>query len=258
MASRRSADSLLARLVKVASAGALLPALAVVLALAGCGGEDSSEESAATTAGATAGAGAGEGSPGKATGSGTDKAGDTDAEQGGQPDSGVAQPEGEPEPGITPQQRRNATTVSMKLSSPAFATGKPLPTTYTCEGADSSPPLSWSGVPEDATELVLLALNLKPVDEALFFGWAVAGLDPGLTSIGADEVPSGAVVGKNSFGKRGYSICPPGDEETYIFMLYALPEALDLKPGFDPLTAREAALEQSGNVGLLSTTYARK
>ena len=48
--------------------------------------------------------------------------------------------------------------------------------------------------------------------------------------------------GKNSYGKAGYQICPPpGQAETYIFALYALPTALSPKQGFDPAALRSQA-----------------
>ena len=264
MASRRSSDGFLARLAKVASAGALLPALAaaVVLGLPGCGGDDSSDGGAGTTAEATAGAEAdnGErtsnGNGGK--GPGESQQGPDDNEQDAQQGPGGAPPEGERESGITPQQQRKATAASMKLSSPAFGGGKAIPRVHTCDGGDTSPPLSWSGVPDGTAELVLFVLNLYPVNESLFFNWAVGGLDPSLSSLKADELPPGAVVGKNSFGKRGYSLCPPKKNENYVFMLFAIPEALDPEPGFDPLPLREAVLKEDGNVGLLSGSYTRQ
>jgi len=72
-------------------------------------------------------------------------------------------------------------------------------------------------------------------------------------------LPKRAVVGTNSFGERGYSICPPpGSAETYIFALFALPKALDPQKGFDPRPLREEILELSRDVGLLITAYARE
>jgi phosphatidylethanolamine-binding protein (PEBP) family uncharacterized protein len=66
------------------------------------------------------------------------------------------------------------------------------------------------------------------------------------------------VEGTNSFGRRGYSICPePGGAETYIFALFALPRALSPRAGFDPRPLREEILAVSGNVGLLTAIYSR-
>jgi phosphatidylethanolamine-binding protein (PEBP) family uncharacterized protein len=130
-----------------------------------------------------------------------------------------------------------------------------LPAVYTCDGKDSWPALRWAGVPEGTAELALFAMNVQPVEEKLFFDWAVAGLNPSLTGIEAGTLPKGAITGQNSFGKAGYSICPPGTGETYMFALYALPQRLSPGQGFDPRTLRKEVLALSGNVGLLPTAY---
>ena len=46
--------------------------------------------------------------------------------------------------------------MTMKLTSSAFQAGQAIPTKYTCEGADISPPLQWSGVPAGAKSLALI------------------------------------------------------------------------------------------------------
>lgn len=241
----------------------MLPVLALVamLALAGCGGGDDSSDGSTSATASKASESDGGAEGGKQTKgdseSGEGKQG-SDKSSNGKTGPGVAQPNGERESGITPEQRKKATTASIKLESPAFSAEKPLSARYTCDGEDESPPLRWSGLPSEAAELVLFVLNLSPVNESLFFDWAVAGLDPSLTGLEAGEVPAGAIVGKNSFGKSGYSICPPeGKGENYIFMLFAIPQSLSLSPGFDPLSAREEVLAQSGNVGLLGASYKR-
>ena len=66
------------------------------------------------------------------------------------------------------------------------------------------------------------------------------------------------MVGKNSFGKVGYSVCPPeGTDETYVFALYVVPQRLSPKPGFDPASLREAVQGLSRKAGLLAASYAR-
>ena len=66
---------------------------------------------------------------------------------------------------------------------------------------------------------------------------ALAGIDPGLGEIGAAKLPKGAVVGTNSAGKVGYSLCPPGPGETYMLALYALPRSLSTRTGESPPTS---------------------
>lgn len=275
MASRTGAERFLASLTKASPRGAILGLVAVLLALAasGCGGGGSDAQSQAQgTSNAAAQAQAGEGkqssstsaTPGNGSSAGKDSAQTpASAAQGGGGKHGqpIAAPKGPREREATPQERAEATVASIALSSPALTPGPEsklmLPAPYTCDGRDSWPAFEWSGVPAGTAQLDLFVMNLAAVNEKVFFDWAVAGIAPELTSLEAGKLPKGTVVGENSFGKRGYSICPPGKEETYIVALYALPEALPAKPGFEPLARREAILGQAGNVGLLAPTYAR-
>jgi phosphatidylethanolamine-binding protein (PEBP) family uncharacterized protein len=173
----------------------------------------------------------------------------------------VPQPKGAPEPGITPQQRGDATVASMTLQSPSSqASGggpQALPAAYTCDGKGTSPALRWQGVPQGTAELVLFVMNAQPVEGKLFFDWSVGGLSPELEEIEAGKLPKGAVVGRNSFNKTAYKICPEGEGETYIFTLFALPKKLSLGESFEPLFVRKAVTDISGNVGLLALNYAR-
>ena len=265
MAPRRGPVGLLAKTAEAAGVrGSLLAlAAAALLCLAGCGGGgDSSTADGQGEATAQAEAtGPGEAAKQDKGSEGKPSAGSSGAKQNSKSKQGAKAPlpAGEREPGITPQQRKKATTASMTLESPAFKSGTAIPTRFTCEGKGVSPPLRWQGVPAGSGELVLLALNLLPVEGALFFDWALAGLDPSLTGLGEGELPQGAVPGANGFGKRSYGLCPPAkDKETkYIFMLYAIPKALSPRPGFDPLALREEVLAEHGDVGLLATSYAR-
>jgi phosphatidylethanolamine-binding protein (PEBP) family uncharacterized protein len=46
--------------------------------------------------------------------------------------------------------------MTLTLKSNAFEKGDVIPSKYTCEGEDISPPLIWAGVPETARSLVLI------------------------------------------------------------------------------------------------------
>ena len=46
--------------------------------------------------------------------------------------------------------------MAMTLTSPAFKSNDHIPSKYTCEGDDVSPPLAWNGVPQGAKSLVLI------------------------------------------------------------------------------------------------------
>lgn len=273
MAQRTRADDFLAPRAKVTSV-AIAALVAAALAVSGCGG-DSAEPQAASAPRSPA-----EETSASAPSSPSSSAAEEEEEQAkgnersqGQSPEGTSKqvkgkqgqpivlPKGSPEPGPTPSERAQATIADITLQSPALPadpSSAALPATHTCDGADSSPPLQWTGIPEGTEELALFAMNSQPVDEKLFFDWALVGIDPALAEIEAGKVPKGAIVGENSFGKTGYSICPPtGQAETYIFALYALPERLRAKRGFDPFTVRQQILAISGNVGLLAASYAR-
>jgi phosphatidylethanolamine-binding protein (PEBP) family uncharacterized protein len=258
-----------------ASARVFLALAVAALALAGCGGGSSDTSSSGTSDsqssgtsssdtaasnGATGGAGAGSAPAKNVTGAGS-AAGGEQPSPGGKQGPAIAQPKGAPEPGITPQQRREATVASMSLQSPSsqVSSGGPqaLPALYTCDGKSTSPALRWQGVPQGTAELALFVMNIQPVGGELFFDWAVAGLSPELEEIEAGKLPKGAVVGRNSFGKTGYEICPEGGGETYMFALFALPKRLSPTEGFEPLALRKAAAGVSGNAGLLALSYAR-
>ncbi len=272
---------------KTVSAGVLLALTVVAVLLTGCGG-GSSDGSSSTVgaagapaesgaAGANGSSGASANGGGSKQGSGPDSTGGSAGAGGpGAPDEqsaagqssssgrhgpSVPIPKGEPEPGITPQQRREATVASMRLHSSSVppSSGGPgaLPVQYTCDGKNTSPALNWQGVPDGTAELALFAMNLQPVQGKLFFNWAVAGISPTVDEIKAGQLPKGAVVGRNSFGKVGYELCPEGGGETYMFALFALPKKLSPSRGFDPLVLRKEVTDTSGNVGLLAVSYTR-
>jgi Raf kinase inhibitor-like YbhB/YbcL family protein len=45
----------------------------------------------------------------------------------------------------------------MKLTSTAFKEGEAIPRGYTCDGANVSPPLEWTGVPKTAKTIAIIA-----------------------------------------------------------------------------------------------------
>jgi phosphatidylethanolamine-binding protein (PEBP) family uncharacterized protein len=247
----------------------------LALLLSGCGGGSSEPGSASTSPDAAAAAGQGGGGSSAAAGSAAAKAKQAKAQSptpgapaGTEGPSGPGQkhgerivpPKGAPEQAPTPSEVAHATVADMTLQSPAIlaSEGNPgsLAPTYTCDGKGSWPALSWQGVPPGTAELALFVMNVQPVDEQLFVDWAVAGLDPGLEGIKAGELPKGAIVGTNGFGKADYEICPSGQGEIYMFALYALPRRLSPKRGFDARELRKEVLAVSGDVGLLPALYA--
>jgi phosphatidylethanolamine-binding protein (PEBP) family uncharacterized protein len=149
-----------------------------------------------------------------------------------------------------------ATLGRIVVSSPAFPPGGALPTRYTCDGADVSPPLRWRNVPVGSAELLLLAIDLDGGRTGAV-QWAVASLPPRAPGIAAGRLPPGAVVGRNSAGQaRWGGICGAGGRLHHVaFLLYALDRRLGLRAGFDPASVRNGLKDATLERGLTVATY---
>ena len=122
--------------------------------------------------------------------------------------------------------------VPFTLTSPAFAAGAAIPARFTCDGADVSPPLAWTGAPATTRSLVL---SVRDPDARDFVHW-VAYEIPGATDGSLPEAiarsASSLKQGRNDFGKDGYGgPCPPSGTHHYVFRLAALDATLGLGDG---------------------------
>jgi Raf kinase inhibitor-like YbhB/YbcL family protein len=123
----------------------------------------------------------------------------------------------------------------MKLTSAAFAPGGAIPEQYTCDGANSHPPLAFEDVPAEAKSLALIMddsdVPRDRIPSGVFDHWVVFNIPPkteGITEGG--QVPG--TPGKNGREQDAYTgPCPPDKEHRYFFRLYALDTQLALKKG---------------------------
>jgi Raf kinase inhibitor-like YbhB/YbcL family protein len=143
----------------------------------------------------------------------------------------------------TPATKEAGQPMTLELSSPAFDAGQPVPTQYTCDGEDISPPLEWSEVPQESRSLALIC---DDPDARGWVHWLLYNLPPTSRSLGA-RIPSGAELGdgsrqgKNSWGRVEYGgPCPPSGRHRYSFRLYALDTMLELPAGADASSLRLA------------------
>lgn len=121
----------------------------------------------------------------------------------------------------------------MTLESPAFKTSTQIPSKYTCDGQDISPPLMISGVPVGAKSLALM-VDDPDAPRGTWTHWTVWNMPASMAIIHEKTVPQGAVQGMTSFGKPGYGgPCPPYGIHRYRFKLFALDTMLDLKEDSD-------------------------
>lgn len=156
--------------------------------------------------------------------------------------------------------------MSLKLQSPAFAEGHPIPVRHTGDGEDLSPALGWVA-PEGTAELALIVDDPDAPTAEPWVHWVAYnipgdanGLSEGYHGGQTPQEPARIVQGVNSWGSVGYrGPSPPKGHGThhYHFKAFALDEPLDLPPGLDKKALLEAI---SGHVlarGELVGTYRR-
>lgn len=123
--------------------------------------------------------------------------------------------------------------MTLQIKSGAFDQGALIPTKYTCDGGDLSPPLSWSGIPA-GTKSLALVMDDPDAPVGNWDHWILFNLPPQINGFEENmkSVPAGTISGKNSWKRLGYGgPCPPDREHRYFFKLYALDTLFDLKEG---------------------------
>ena len=119
---------------------------------------------------------------------------------------------------------------NMKITSSAFQQGGNIPSKYTCDGADTSPPFQIANAPASAKSLVLI-VDDPDTPTGLFTHWIAWNIPAETNAIAEGSTPQG-VQGTNDFGKSGYGgPCPPAGTHRYYFKILALDRELDLPPG---------------------------
>ncbi len=160
--------------------------------------------------------------------------------------------------------------LTIKLSSTAFAEGAMIPRTFTCDGADRSPPLEWSGAAASARSLALICDD-PDAPMGTWSHWVIFNLPPETQSLNEgipaeDTIPvvagaesaAKARQGQNDFAKIGYGgPCPPGGTHRYFFRLYALDTALKLTSTATRADVLEAIEGHIVAEGRLMGTYQR-
>ncbi|MFW6120451.1 MAG: YbhB/YbcL family Raf kinase inhibitor-like protein, partial [Petrotogales bacterium] len=132
----------------------------------------------------------------------------------------------------------------MKLSSPAFENEESIPNEYTCEGADVSPPLMFSEIPEDTKSLALI-VDDPDAPMGTWVHWVIWNIPPDTISFSKGENIT-FPQGKNDFGKQKYGgPCPPSGTHRYFFKLYALDTMFDLEAG---ATKKQLEKAMSGHI----------
>jgi len=125
--------------------------------------------------------------------------------------------------------------MTFNLSSSVFEASASVPTKYTCEGANISPPLAWSGAPASTRSFALIVEDPDAPDPAkptrVVSHWVVYDIPASATSLSENAsrkgMPAGSAQGRNEGNKQVYmGPCPPIGRHRYFFKLVALDTTL--------------------------------
>jgi Raf kinase inhibitor-like YbhB/YbcL family protein len=123
--------------------------------------------------------------------------------------------------------------MALRLVSAAFPHGGAIPAQYTCEDADRSPPLEWSGIPNGTKSLALIVDDPDAPDPAAprmtWVHWILYNIPPATSGLpeAVAALPVGTREGINDWKRTGYGgPCPPIGRHRYFHKLYALDAVL--------------------------------
>ena len=125
---------------------------------------------------------------------------------------------------------------AMDLNSSAFNSGEMIPSKYTCDGVDISPPLEWDSVPTGTKSFTLICDD-PDAPMGTWVHWVYYDIPPEIKALPENVAPkehpaNGGKQGTNDFRKIGYGgPCPPSGTHRYYFKLYALDVMLNIASG---------------------------
>ncbi len=132
---------------------------------------------------------------------------------------------------------KGASNMAFTMQSSDFTNGGDIPRTFTCDGEDRSPALSWSGAPDGTKALALIADD-PDAPAGTWVHWVIFNIPARTQSLPAgvekkEQLADGSKQGRNDFRKIGYGgpCPPPGKPHRYSFKLYALGSELALPAG---------------------------
>jgi len=125
----------------------------------------------------------------------------------------------------------------LKVTSPAFQDGESIPSKYTCDGLNISPPLNIQSIPGEAACLALIADD-PDAPNGTWVHWVVWNM-PVTHHIKENEIHG--TEGLNDFKKHNYGgPCPPSGTHRYFFKIYALSSLLNLSSDTSKLQLEKA------------------
>ncbi len=141
--------------------------------------------------------------------------------------------------------------MEFQVTTDAFADGAPIPSVYTCQGRNISPPLSWEAPPATTASFAVIVTD-PDAPMGTWTHWLAWNIPPSTLSLaeGAAGLPAPWKQGRNDFKRSGYGgPCPPPGHgaHRYFFTLYALDTTLDL-----PISTTREQLEKHMEAHILA------
>jgi len=153
----------------------------------------------------------------------------------------------------------NGVADGLHLTSSAFQDGQPIPTEYSCDGANASPALKWDEPPA-GTRGFALVIDDQDAPSGIFRHWGTYDIPASARGIASGQHLGTQV--NNDGGKPGYTgPCPPKGNGVHHYQLkvFALDtDKLDLSPGANAADVEQAASRHALARGELTGTYERR
>lgn len=157
--------------------------------------------------------------------------------------------------------------MSIRVTSEAFGPNQRIPTRFTRDGENLSPPIHWENLPEGTRELAVIVEDPDAPTAEPFVHWVAYKIPadlPGLAEgIPQQPKPKGAEVGaqgQTSYRTVGYDgpAPPPGHGvHHYHFRVYALDKPLEAEPKLDNKSLIASMAGHILDSGELVGTYER-
>lgn len=149
---------------------------------------------------------------------------------------------------------------SLRVRSAEFARAGAIPSRFTADGENASPPLSWSPGPA-GTKSYALVMDDPDAPGGTWVHWIVWNLHDNQLAENVSRDPrslAGAVQGCNSWRRTGYGgPSPPSGTHRYFFRVHALDTRLDLGPDAGRTEFEHAIRGHELAVGDLMGRYTR-
>lgn len=153
--------------------------------------------------------------------------------------------------------------MNIQLTSTAITEGENIPTRYTCDGANISPPLAWTGIPIETQSYILICED-PDAPRGTWTHWIIWNIPADTTELPEHLSPramldDGSRQGMNDSNTIGYSgPCPPqGPVHRYYFTVYALDCTLEFTGQVSKEQLRKAMDGHILSKGMLMGRYGR-